>query len=353
MVFARRTAGRALIGAALGAMVLQEAGAQPFFTGFADADGNHFIAQPLSRPACQAREALMREAKGLIERTGQVVVAPQREPERRFAALVFDGKTAVWHPQLTLPLNVAVRREATLDDKSPGSEQQGGCWYASAPLQRAGQPIVGTQAQAEEVALVVAWSAPGSERSAPALRALPGAWRNYAASPKEGTVQLTLPLDELPAPLLRWLAHPAVVARLGDAQSSYRKGLTHVFAQDFSAVLEKERGIEPLQLIGTISATAGGAQYNVAWSINRVMSAATGGAETTLQPLAVVGPSGDERRTPLTAYAPEVAFVADLDGDGSDEFVLRARHFEGSSIRIWRFGGSGLTEVHRGVYEGQ
>lgn len=330
--------------------MLQEASAQPFFTGFADADGNHFIAQPLTRPACQARDALMREAKGLIERPGQVIVAPQREPERRFAALVFDGKQAAWLAPLALPLTVAIRREASLDDKPGVMEQQGGCWYASAPLQRAGQPITGTQAQAEEVALVVAWNLPSTPTQiAPALRPLPLAWRTHAANPKEGAAQLTLPMAELPSTLRGWFEHPAVIARLGDAQGSYRKGLTHVFMQEFQAVLERSRGLEALQLIGTISATAGGAQYNVAWSLNRVAGATDG----ALQPITIVGPAGDERRVPLNTYAPEVVFAADLDGDGIDELVLRARHYEGSSIRIGRLQGGVWTEVHRGIYEGQ
>ncbi|CAN0510981.1 unnamed protein product, partial [Phaeothamnion confervicola] len=49
----------------------------------------------------------------------------------------------------------------------------------------------------------------------------------------------------------------------------------------------------------------------------------------------------------------QVAATLDLDGDGSDEVLLRARHYAGGNLMVLRWQGRGFVAVRQGGYEGE
>ena len=326
----------------------QEPRPEPFSTGFVDSDGNLFIAQPDTKVRCAKRAATFKSAGSLFTRQGQVAVLESLATPQRMSGWIVDGSKAEAFSERALPLSVAIKRES-----NNGIETHGPCGYLTAPLQRRGVAITGQEADAQEASLVVA--RPMRAGQVPVSARVPSEpWQTFSNEVKVDSAQAAAPLTDLPEAWRAWLTHPDVVKAAGGADAPLLRNIAHVFGQPFSATLDPARGAEPLMLIGLISNTGPGAQYNTLWSIARVSSEDN---RTRFVPLTLFGPSGGEQRARDESIAPEVALVADLDGDGRDEIVLRARHFEGVSMRIlsWQRSKSEerFVQVHRSAYEGQ
>ena len=70
-------------------------------------------------------------------------------------------------------------------------------------------------------------------------------------------------------------------------------------------------------------------------------------------PLFQAGPSGGIERDRAGSYVAQVAGVIDLDGDGVDEIVLRARYFNGGNLKILKLVSGKLILARETAYEGE
>ena len=241
----------------------QEPRPEPFSTGFVDGEGNLFIAQTDTRVRCAKRAATFKAAGSLFTRQGQVAVLESLATPQRMSGWIVDGSKAEAFAERALPLSVAIKR-----DSNEGAETHGPCAYLTAPLQRRGVAITGQEADAQEASLVVAW--PARAGHVPTSARVPNEpWQTFSNEVKVDSAQAAAPLADLPDAWRAWLTHPDVVKAAGGADAPLLRNLAHVFGQPFSAVLDPARGAEPLMLIGLISSTGPGAQYNTLWSIAR------------------------------------------------------------------------------------
>ena len=122
-------------------------------------------------------------------------------------------------------------------------------------------------------------------------------------------------------------------------------GFTDAFGQSFEAVLESGRAAQRLTLIGAFVSEGGGTTYN---TLNLI--ALDGVTEA---PLFQSGPSGGIERSRALSYVAQAAGVADLDGDGVDEVVLRARYFSGGNLKILKYVSGKYLVVRETAYEGE
>ena len=130
-----------------------------------------------------------------------------------------------------------------------------------------------------------------------------------------------------------------------------------VFGQRFEAVLERGRAAVPLTLTGAIASAP---EYD---TLNLItLDKGAGGAvqpagkeagEGTGLTLYQSGPSGGIDKNRRGSFVAQVLGVLDLDGDGVDEIVLRARYYSGGNLKVLRLSGGKLTEVRGSAYEGE
>ena len=126
-----------------------------------------------------------------------------------------------------------------------------------------------------------------------------------------------------------------------------------LFGQRFSAVLAPGRAAEPLLLTGAIATAP---EYDTLNLITRddggaeVRKEATAGASVTLYQS---GRSGGVEKNRSGSFVAQVLGALDLDGDGIDEIVLRARYYSGGNLKVLRLTAGKLIEVRGSAYEGE
>lgn len=162
------------------------------------------------------------------------------------------------------------------------------------------------------------------------------------------------------APPDTWKSYGTVAAQAGDARFAAAAGTpaawrariapllpatSEIFGQRFDAVLEAGRPPRPLALIGAYSTIAGATTYN---TVNLIAGETGEG-----MPLYQNGPSGGIERNRAASFVAQVAGMIDLDGDGVDELVLRARYYSGGNLKVLRFSGGKFVELHQTAYEGE
>jgi hypothetical protein len=123
---------------------------------------------------------------------------------------------------------------------------------------------------------------------------------------------------------------------------------TQAFGQSFSAVLTRGGAPETLTLIGAINdapGLAGGAQaYN---TLNLIVR------DGVAAPVYQSGPSGGTAKNRAGSFVAQAVAAVDLDGDGIDEIVLRARYFEGGNLKVLKLVQGRLVEIRQTAYEGE
>jgi hypothetical protein len=289
----------------------QTANAARWWPGFIDARGKAFLELPDDGKLCAiARDALRKGAAA----PGSAIALPLKIETllprgARLAFGVADADGAFSERVLTRV--VAVAR----------GDMKGACAY----LAEAGADAPGVQVEEDRLAFGV------HPPRTITFRAPTDGWKSYgAASVQAPDARFATAADTPP----EWRAR---IAPLLSAPAE-------IFGQRFDAVLEAGRAAQPLALIGAIAIDAGGATYN---TLNLVVREAVDAA------LFQAGPSGGIEHDRSASFAAQVAGSIDLDGDGVEEVVLRARYYSGGNLRILKFSKGTFTELRQTAYEGE
>ena len=290
-----------------------------WWLGFADTNGRVFLELPNDARLCAARDALVKRATQAVP--GSVVQGPlkaeaQVPPNARlgFGATDLAGR----HSEHVLTRVSAVVR----DDVA----RQGPCWF----LAEAGTDTPGYMAQEDR--LVIGTHPPRKL----AVRAAPDNWKSYGGAPADAPPDARFKsMDGLP---------PAWRERVAALMPQY----TQVFGQEFSAVLSVGGVPENLTLIGAINDTPGAAGSAQAYNtLNLIVR------NDVAAPLFQSGPSGGTAKNRAGSFVAQAVAAVDLDGDGIDEIVLRARYFEGGNLKVLKFVKGRLVEIRQTAYEGE
>jgi hypothetical protein len=311
---ARAVSGLLLLCGLAGNGVAQVPGAAQWWIGFVDTRNHAFLELPVSREACAAREAAFKRAP----QAAGTVLAGALKPD----AFVPPGARLLFgvsdlrgrYVERVLPRVAAIAR----DDE----HQQGACWYFAE---------AGTEAPgyvAEEDTLAIATLPPRRL----GLRIAADDWRAYGSA---------VPVD-------------GRFAAMENAPAAWRKQVekllpayTEVYGQSFSAVLEKGAAPQNLSLVGAIDDGKGEA-YNTLNLILRAGSESAGAA-----PLYLAGPSGGVAVSRAGSFVTQAVAAVDLDGDGVDEVILRARYFSGGNLKVLKLVNGLLVEIRQSAYEGE
>lgn len=335
---------------ALGAAVLllgASAHAQLWWPGFIDARGKAFLELPDEARLCRlAREQLASAAR--TARSGRTADAADSARVLPLATLE-PGRIA------TLPLKIEalLPRGARLtfgviDTAGATSERvfthvvaiargtdKGACAY----LAEAGAAAPGYRVEEDRTAFGVHPPRPLSFRP-PA-----GEWKSYgaAAAQPDSDARFAAAAD----------APPAWRARVSAAIAAPRE----VFGQRFLAVLERGRAAMPLTLTGAIAVAPEYDTLNLITLDDGAGSAEKPAGKVASEGAAVTlyqsGPSGGIDKNRSGSFVAQVLGTLDLDGDGIDEIVLRARYYSGGNLKVLRLSGGKLTEVRGSAYEGE
>ncbi|MDB5805416.1 MAG: hypothetical protein JWN73_2738 [Betaproteobacteria bacterium] len=298
----------------VGASAAQAQGAAQWWIGFVDTRNHAFLELPATREACAAREAALKRAP----QAAGTLLAGALKPE----AFVPPGARLLFgvsdlrgrYVERVLPRVAAIARA---DER-----EQGACWY----LAEAGTEPTGYIA--EEDTLAIATLPPRRL----ALRLASGDWRSYgSAAQVDGRFAA---MEGAPA---------AWRARVEKLLPAY----TQVYGQGFSAVLEKGAAPQNLGLIGAIDDGKGEA-YN---TLNLILRA--DGEKAGEAPLYQSGPSGGVAANRAGSFVAQAVAAVDLDGDGVDEIILRARYFSGGNLKVLKLVNGALMEIRQSAYEGE
>ena len=120
--------------------------------------------------------------------------------------------------------------------------------------------------------------------------------------------------------------------------------LAEVFGQSFVATLAANAAPQRLLLLGAIAEPA--AAYN---TLNMIVQEEAAGAAALYQ----TGPSGGFERDRRGSFVGQVAGLVDLDGDGVDEILLRARYYAGGNLKILKLIKGRYVEAAQTAYEGE
>lgn len=315
-VWLRACAGWLLAGCAGLAM----AQASPrWWLGFMDTQGRVFLELPNDARLCAAREALLRRTPNAPPGTvlqGTLKAGAQVPANARLAFGVTD--LAGRHGEHVLTRVSALVR----DDVA----RQGPCWF----LAEAGTDAPGYVAQEDR--LVFGTHPPRQLE----LRTVPDNWSSYGGAPADAPPDARFKsMDGLPAAWRERLAAPM-------------PRYTQAFGQTFSAVLSAGGAPETLTLIGAINdapgAAGGGQAYN---TLNLIVR------DGLATPLYQSGPSGGTASNRAGSFVAQAVAAVDLDGDGIDEIVLRARYFEGGNLKVLKLVQGRLVEIRQTAYEGE
>ena len=295
-------------------------GAAQWWLGILDTRGHAFLEVPADARACAARAALLRDkVRDKAAAAGAVLTGPLKAeayvpPGARLLFGVTDLRGQ--YAERVFTRVAAIARE---DER-----MQGACWYLAE---------VGTEAadyKAEEESIAFATLPPRRL----ALRLAANDWRAYGeTTPEAANDGRFAAMDGAPA---QWRAR----------MNALLPGHTQVYGQSFSAILEKGGTPQALTLMGAINdgpALAGkGEAYNTASLILR-----------GTQELYLSGPSGGVANNRAGSFVAQAVAALDLDGDGVDEIVLRARYFAGGNLKVLKLVGGRLVEIRQSAYEGE
>jgi len=292
-----------------------------WWIGFIDANDRAFLEIPLEGGTCAGRAALVRKA---APQPGAVLPSRLNAASLvgRDARLAF-GVTdlAGQNRERVLPRVVAIAREeeATRLPLAPH------CWF----LAEAGTEAQGYRAVEDRIAIGV------HPPRALAVRTFEQAWKSYSAS--SGADARLLAAQDAPAHLFEHVA-----ALLPQA--------TQLHAQAFTATLDAARGPEPLWLIGAIErGDAPAGEPGTFNTLNLIIRASAPPGPA----LYMAGPSGGITRDHGGSFALQLVAALDLDGDGNDELLVRARYYSGGNLKVLRWDGRRLVEVRQTGYEGE
>jgi hypothetical protein len=314
----------------LAACLVHAAQAQPaarWWLGFMDTRGHAFLELPQDARNCAARAA---QFKGLnpAPAPGSVIAGGLKAeayvpPNVRllFGVTGLRGE----YDERVMTRVAAIAREA--------ERPEGACWYLAEPATTA------ADYRAEEDRMVFATLPP--RRLAPRLAA--DDWRAYGTvAPEAAGDRRFAGMEEAPGD---WRAQ--VEQRL--------PGYTQVYGQRLDAVMEKGGAPQALLLIGAINDGDGlggkGEAYNTLNMIFRSGERTDGGKEAA--PLYLAGPSGGVAKNRAGSFVAQAVAALDLDGDGIDEIVLRARYFTGGNLKVLKLVKGRYTELRQSAYEGE
>lgn len=296
-----------------------------WWIGFVDTRNHAFLELPASSEDCAARAAALKRAP----QAPGTVLAGSLKPERfvppgaRLSFGVSDLRGR--YVERVLPRVAAIARA----DES----ERGACWY----LAEAGTEAPGYVAEEDVLALA---TLPPRRLT---LRLAPEDWRAYGISGPDAAGDGRFGAIEGLSPAWR--------ARVEKLLPSF----TQVYGQSFTAVLEKGGAPQNLNLIGAIddgknSDGSKGEAYN---TLNLIARDANSGSSGEDKPLYVSGPSGGVAANRAGSFVGQVVAAVDLDGDGIDEIILRARYYSGGNLKVLKLVGGMLTEVRQSAYEGE
>ncbi len=292
-----------------------------WWIGFIDANDRAFLEIPSDGSACAGRAAMVKKAS---TQPGDVLpsrlsAATQVGRDARLAFGVAD--LAGQNRERVLPRVVAIAREGeTARVPLPAS-----CWF----LAEAGTGAEGYRALEDRIAIGV------HPPRALTVRTFEQNWKSYTA---------------LSATDARLLAAQDVPAELFERVAALLPQALQLHAQAFTATLDAARGPEPLWLIGAIErGDAPAGEPGTFNTLNLIVRANAPDGPV----LYVAGPSGGIGHNRGGSFALQVAAAVDLDGDGNDELLLRARYYSGGNLKVLRWDGRRFVEVRQTGYEGE
>jgi len=300
--------------------------ANRWWLGFVDTRGHAFLELPADPRGCAARAALLKRgplaagavASGAVISGAQGVPRPEAQvpPGARLLFGVTDLRGR--YAERVLPYSAAIGRD--------GDSTQGACWYLAEPGAQAAGYV------AEEDALAFGTLPPRRLTLRPAA----DDWKSYGAIAPDARADARFAaMEEAPA---AWRAR---VEKL-------LPGYTQVYGQRLEAVLEKGGAPQALLLIGAINDGDGPAGKGEAYNtLNMIVS------EREESPLYLAGPSGGVAQNRAGSFVAQAVAAVDLDGDGIDEIVLRARYFTGGNLKVLGLVKGRLTEIRQSAYEGE
>ena len=297
-----------------------------WWLGFIDSNERAFLEIPAATDSYAQRDAMVRKAAAL---PGQVLPSRLNPALQiaRAAKLTFGvSDLAGRSRERVMTRVVAIARDAE-GARLPLSPP---CWF----LAEAGTDAPGYRATEDRIAIGV------HPPRKLALRVLDQNWRSYGA------------LAMLPGADSRFADAGEMPAALRDRVAALLPQATQLHAQAFSATLDAARGPEPLWLIGGID--RGEAPAEQAGTYNTVNLIVRDGAATAqLPPLYRAGPSGGIVGNRAGSFILQVAAAVDLDGDGTDELLVRARYYAGGNLKLLRWNGLRFVASRQGGYEGE
>jgi hypothetical protein len=289
-----------------------------WWLGFVDTRGHAFLELPGDAHLCEARTAAITRLPAPAPGTlvlGAIKAASYLPPGAHLTFGVTDlgGR----YGERVLPRVAAIVR----DDEA----RKGPCWL----LAEAGTEAAGYVAEEDRLAFGTYPPRPLTVRQAPED------WQSYGGTSGAAATDARFnPIQGLPQ---AWRERVALLL----------PGFTQVYGQSFSAVLTAGGKPQALSLIGAIndgSRTAGEAPaYN---TLNLILRA---GEE---RPLYQAGPSGGVAQNRAGSFVAQAVAAVDLDGDGIDEIILRARYYEGGNLKVLKLVAGQLVEIRQSAYEG-
>ena len=290
--------------------------AQLWWPGFIDARGKAFLELPADTKLCALARDALRRAK--LE-PGHLALLPVKVETLlpRGARLTFGiTDAASVSSERVLTRVVAIERGA----------DKGACAHLAEP----GADAPGYVVEEDRLAFGVYPPRPLH------FRAAKTEWRSYGAT---GISSAGASVDARFAAAVE--TPPAWRARV----APLLPGASDIFGQPFEAVLEARRSAQALTLTGAFIAEGRGATYNTLNLIAR--------DDVNQAALFQAGPSGGIVRDRAGSFVAQVAGVIDLDGDGVDEIVLRARHYSGGNLKILKFVHGKFILLRATAYEGE
>ena len=323
----------------------QGPGAPQWWLGFIDARGHALLELPPDPKACAALAAVLKQTPLPVPGTliaGAFKAEAAVPPGARLSFGVTDLRGR--YAERVMPRVAALAREA--------DRAQGPCWH----LVEAGTEAPGYIAEEE----LIAFGTWPPRRLA--VRVAAPDWRSYGDIPAGagGDARYTA-MQEVPAP---WRARVDPLL----------PGYTQVFGQSFEAVLKPGGAPQALTLIGAINDGAGPAGKGEAYNTLNLIVGGAGDAPLSSpvtspsssssssfspassalpRPLYQAGPSGGVALNRAGSFVAQVVAAVDLDGDGVDEIVLRARYFAGGNLKVLKLVGDRLVEIRQTAYDGE
>ncbi len=302
------------------------AGRALWWPGFIDARGKAFLELADDTKLCAlARDALRKAAA----EAGRVITLPLKVEtllprDARLAFGVID--TAGHTSERVMPRVVTIAR----------GTDKGAC----AHIAEAGAEAPGYTVEEDRTAFGVHPPRPLL------LRAPLDAWKSFGQAGAPGTSDARFVAAADAPPAWRARVTPFVPAPL------------EVFGQRFAAVLERGREATLLALNGAIAVSPEFDTLNLIAReglANPVLASSVGSLAQEGQSVTLLqsGPSGGFVKNRAGSFVAQVVGALDLDGDGVDEIVLRARYYSGGNLKILKFSGGKLIEVRQSAYEGE